>query len=371
LADGLTDPVHSARALNRALLARQGLLARWNAGPLEAIERIGGLQAQDPRPPFVNLWSRIEGFAREDLTGLLERREAVRATLMRGTLHIVGAGDYLAWRGPLAAMLEAVAKAIQKGRGVSLDTEALHRATRPFFAGGARRFEEVREALQAAFPDTDERAMGYAVRLTLPLVSPPEPVEWAFRRDPAFVLAEDWLGRAPEAQTEPDRMILRYLAAFGPASVADAQTWSGLGGLKAAFERLSGQLGRFQDASGRVLFDLPDAPRPDEGTPAPARLLDGFDSIMLAHAKRSRIIEAAHKPLIASRNLRVPPVFLIDGFVAGIWTTSSTKRAVTLALKPFGVLTSAARAQLAEEAERLLAFLASPAVTNRQVRFDE
>jgi hypothetical protein len=366
----LADAVLSARALNRALLARQGLLERWKVGAVEAIERIAGLQAQDPRPPFVNLWSRLEGFARDDLTAALEARETVRATLMRGTLHIVSRTDYLAWRMPLAAMLEAGAKSIQKTLGITVDPDEVNRLARPFFAAAPRRFEEVREALIAALPDSHERGMGYTVRMTLPLVTPPEPVEWAFRRDPKFALAEAWLGAPIPTATSPDAMILRYLAAFGPASITDAQTWSGLSGLKGVFERLSDRLVAFGDEAGRALYDLPDATRPPSDAPAPVRLLDGFDMVMLAHADRARIIDARHKPLIANRNLRVPPVFLVDGFVAGTWSVAGSKKKPELALKPFAPLTGAARSDLADEAGRLLSFL-RPDVTKREVRFSE
>jgi hypothetical protein len=364
----LADEVLSARALNRALLARQGLIERWCVGAVEAIERIAGLQAQDPRSPFVNLWSRLEGFARDDLAGALEARTAVRATLMRGTLHIVSAADYLAWRAPLAAMLEAGARGIQKNLGITVDPDLVNRVARPFFAAAPRRFEEVRQALIAALPDGHERGMGYTVRMTLPLVTPPEPVEWAFRRDPKFALAESWLGAPIAGHAAPDALVLRYLAAFGPASVADAQTWSGLGGLKGVFERLSDQLVRFKDAAGRTLYDVPDAPRPDHDAPAPPRLLDGFDAVMLGHADRARIIDGKHKPLIANRNLRVPPVILADGFVAGTWTTAIAKRTATLELKPFSPLPARARDPLAQEAERIIAFIA-PEAAKRKVAF--
>jgi len=166
----VTDTL-TTRALNRALLARQGLLARQTLTPLAMIERVAGLQAQDARTPFANLWSRLEGFRREDLVDLLQSRQAVRATVMRGTLHLLAASDYLAWRGPLAPMLEAGLKSLLKSRGVSLEAEPLNALARPMFAAEPRRFEEVRQTLLAAFPDADDRAMGYAVRMTLPLVT--------------------------------------------------------------------------------------------------------------------------------------------------------------------------------------------------------
>jgi hypothetical protein len=357
----MAGEVLSVRALNRALLARQLLLLRAKLSPVEAIERLAGLQAQDMRPPFVNLWSRLEGFRREALTEALTDRQVVRGTLMRGTLHMVSAADYLAWRMPLQARLSAGADGILKNRRMTADQQAVLAVAAPHFRERPRTFGEIREALLAAFPGQDERALGYTARMNLPLVTPPEAVEWAFRRDPVFALAEDWLGAAIPASTAPDGLVLRYLAAFGPSTVADAQTWSGLVGLRPVFERLSGRLLRFRDEQRRELFDLPDAPRPPEDAPAPVRLLDGFDGVMLGHADRARIIDAAHRPRIANKNLRIPPLFLLDGFVAGTWATSVGRKAATLTLTPFGALAKRHRDAAAAEAEGLLAFLAPDA----------
>src|SRR6185436_15032816 len=188
-------------------------------------ERLSGLQAQDMRPPFVNLWSRLAGFRREALTEALASRHVVRGSMMRGTLHMVSAPDYLAWRMPLQARMTAGAEGILKNRRMSVDQAAVMAAAAPLFRERPRTFAEIRAALLAAFPAQDERALGFTARMNLQLVTPPEPVDWAFRRDPIFALAEDWLGTPIPVATEPDGLVLRYLAAFGPSSVADAQAW--------------------------------------------------------------------------------------------------------------------------------------------------
>jgi hypothetical protein len=364
----MAGAVLSTRALNRALLARQFLLARTPLAPVPANERLAGLQAQDMRPPFVNLWSRLEGFRREALTEALASRQVVRGSLMRGTLHMVSAADYLAWRMPLQARMTAGVEGILKNRRMTADQDAVMAVAAPLFRERPRTFAEIRAALVEAFPGQDERALGFTARMNLQLVAPPEAVEWAFRRDPIFALAEDWLGTPIPAATEPDGLVLRYLAAFGPSTVADAQAWSGLAALRPAFERLSDRLVRFRDERRRELFDLPDAPRPPEDTPAPVRLLDGFDGVMLGHAERARIMDPAHRPRIANKNLRIPPVFLADGFVAGTWATTISRKTATLAFTPFAKLTRRDRDEAAAEGERLLAFLA-PDISSRTAAF--
>ena len=344
-------------ALNRALLARQMLLAREDVTPLRAIERLMGLQAQQPRPPFVGLWTRIAGFAREDLLRPLRDREIVRATLMRGTLHLVAAEDYLSFRGAIGPVLEAGMKAVLRERAEGLDIPALGAVGREAFGETPRTFTALRAALMERFPGADERAMGYAVRMNLPLVAVPDDSPWGFRADPDFVEGDTWLGREPAPEARPHALALRYLAAFGPAAAVDVQAWSGLGGIRAVLDELRPQLVTFRDDRKRELFDLPDAPRPPEATPAPARFVADFDNLILAHADRSRVIADEHRPRVTTKNLLVLPTFLVDGFVAGTWKATRTKAAAQLAVTPFAPLPKGAKAELAEEGESLLRFL--------------
>jgi hypothetical protein len=351
----------SLRALNRATLARQMLLAREGAPVVEAVERLGGLQAQEARPAFLALWARLEGFDRDELAAALRDRRLVRGMLMRATLHLVSAGDYAAFRPALAPVMAAAAKGALRGRDEGLDLEAVLPVARRLVDERPRTFGELRPLLAEAFPDVDERALGYATRTHLPMVMVPTEDPWAFPADAAFALAGPWLGEeVAGAGGDPEALVRRHLSAFGPATAADVQRWSGLTGLKAVLEGMSDELRRFRDERRRTLLDLADAPRPAEDTPAPARLLAEFDSVLLAHADRTRIVPDEHRGALVSRNLRVPAVFLVDGFMAGTWRVDRTKKTATLTLTPLTKLTKRDRADLTAEAEALLAFTETP-----------
>jgi hypothetical protein len=360
------------QALNRALLARQMLLAReQKASPVEVIEKLAGLQAQQARPPFVGLWSRIAGFERQALVKQLNARKVVRATLMRGTLHLVSAKDYLAFRGPVQPALSAGFRSAIGSKAPGLDMDAVVAHARGVF-NTPRTFADLRTALAGAFPKANDRAMGYGVRTHLPLVTVTDDPGWGFGPDSAFALAEAWLGKAVPMAEAADALIVRYLAAFGPATVADAQAWSGLRGLQPVFERLRPKLVTFAaDGGKRELFDLPKAPRPDEGTPVPAaQFIAAFDNVILAHADRSRIIADEHRAQVVTKNLLVLPTFLVDGFVAGTWQTAVSGKTATLTVKPFAGVKppKAAKALLAHEAEALVRFI-EPESSKHEVRF--
>jgi len=347
----------SRKRLNRALLARQMLLDREKIAPLLAIDRLVGLQAQQAQPPFVGIWTRVAGFEREALHRLLHNREAVRATSMRGTLHLMSASGYLSYRSALQPGLTAGMHAVLRDRAKDLDIPGLVAEARRFFTDKPGTFTQLRAALIERFPDVDERAMGYAVRTHLPLVSVPDDSPWGFRADTDFADAEGWLGQAPGIDDRPHALVLRYLAAFGPATATDVQTWCGLGGLKNVLEELRPQLQTFRDERKRELFDLPEAPRPPEDTPAPVRFLPGFDNLILSHADRTRIIADEHRPRVITKNLLVPPTFLVDGFVAGTWKCTRAKKIVSLAISPFVAISAAVKKQLAKEGEKLAQFL--------------
>jgi hypothetical protein len=359
----------SRQALNRALLARQMLLDREDVPVRTAVERLVGMQAQQPKPPFVGLWTRLTRFVRDDLLKPLRSREIIRATLMRGTLHLASADDFLWLRGTLQPMLTAGMEAILRQRRKGLDIPALVAVARAFFGKVPRTFTELRCELLSAFPGGDERAMGYVVRTHAPLVAAPDDSPWGFGPDPCFIDAQVWLGRLPQVQEQPDRLVLRYLAGFGPATAADVQAWAGLTGVKDALESLRPQLQTFRDERKRELFDLPDAPRPPESTPAPMRFLPGFDSVILAHADRSRIISHAHRPLVTTKNLQVLPTFLVDGFVAGTWKITESKQQACLVVTPFAKLPATAKKQLAQEGERLARFV-EPDARVWSIRFE-
>jgi hypothetical protein len=352
----------SLRALNRATLARQMLLAREPISPVEAVERLCGLQAQEPKPPFVALWSRLEGFERDDLRAALQARQIVRGTLMRGTLHMVGARDFAAFRAPLQPVLDQAMRALGD-RAEGLDVDALLPVATTFLEAEPRTFNELRALLVAEFPDVNERALGYAVRMQLPLVMVPTDDPWAFRSVADFTLADAWIGSRLSPASAPETLLLRYLAAFGPATAADMQVWSGLQGIAGVIGALRPELHVVRDERGRELYDLPDAPRPGEDVEAPARFLPEFDSLVLAHADRTRIVSDAHRPSLTTKNLRVRATFLWDGLVQGTWTVERSRKRVELVVAPFATLPRRAVRALSEEGESLLRFLEPDAAT--------
>ncbi|MDX6683629.1 MAG: hypothetical protein QOG94_3668 [Solirubrobacteraceae bacterium] len=349
-------PTLTRAQLNRATLARQLLLEREPMSAVAAVERLAGMQAQEPKHPFVGLWTRLEGFDREQLLRALTDREVVRATLMRSTLHLMSAADYAAVRMALQPST-SVALRVLGARSQGLDLDAVLPAAAELLRDAPLTFDEIRASLQERFPDVNDRALGYAVRTLVPLVMVPGSDErWGFARVARFTPAERWLGE-PLAPENREALVTRYLRAFGPASAKDAQVWSGVGGLKAVLGGMRERLDVFADERGRELFDLPDAPRPDADVPAPVRLLGEFDNLVLAHDDRTRVIADEHRPLVTTKNLRVKATFLVDGAVAGTWSVAVKRRLATLELAPFGRLAKRARTQLEREGEALLRFV--------------
>lgn len=333
------------------------LLARAAAAVPQAIEGLVGMQAQQARPPFVGLWTRIEGFEREDSARRIRDRSVVRATFLRGTLHLVTARDYVALRAPLQPALMAGLRAVLKERADKLDLPAVVATARAFFGGAPRTFDAFRDHLAAADSGADARAGAYTARLCLPLVQVPTNAAWAYPTVADFTLADAWIGRAVGDSEDARPLVRRYLEAFGPASLADMQAWSGHKGLKTALDALRPELAVLADEGRRELFDVPDAPRPPEDTDAPPRFLPEFDNLLLSHANRRRVLADAHRARVFLPGLRVAATFLVDGWVAGTWKVERVKTKATLVVEPFAPLTRTVRAQLAEEGTRLVRFV--------------
>jgi hypothetical protein len=356
----VTAPVLSRRALNRATLARQLLLERAAMPALDAVAHLVGMQAQVPLNPYTGLWSRLAGFEPVELAGLILDRRVVRIVVMRATIHLVTAEDCLRLR-PLTQ--EVLDKELTHHRDFApelrgVDLGPVLAYAREVFAESPRSTTSLRAVLGERFPDVHAGALAYACRCLLPLVQVPPRGVWGQTSQVTLTTADAWLGRPLAAQPSIDQVMLRYLAAFGPASVADAGTWSRITGLREVFERLRPQLMTFRDERGRELFDLPDAPRPDPETPAPARFLPEYDNVLLSHEDRTRVVD----------RWLIDPVFtrgslLVDGFVNGGWSLKRTKRAVTLTLEVFDELSGAVRAEVEAEGETLLRFLAPTAET--------
>jgi hypothetical protein len=303
------------RALNRATLARQLLLERADTDAVTAVDRIGGLQAQEPKPPFLALWTRLGDFDRAQLHEPLHDGRIVRATAMRATLHLLSARGYAAVRSALQPVMSAAMAAV-RGRDQGLDLDKLLPVAADLINASPRTFGELRKLLVEAFPGVNERALGYAVRMHLPLTMVPTGDRWSFPSDARFAL-----GVEPRPEADPQALVRMHLAAFGPATAADIQTWSGLRGIADEIAQMSDGLVVLEQGR-RTLFDLPDAPRPGEDVPAPVRLLPEFDSLLLAYKDRTRVVAEEHRRSLTTKNLRIKATFLVDGFVAGSWSRS-------------------------------------------------
>jgi winged helix DNA-binding protein len=340
-----SQKILSNQALNRATLARQMLLERQNIKPLAAIEKLAGMQAQLARPPFIGLWSRIEGFQREDLLRLIERGDVVRATWIRATIHLLSRRDYIKFRSTIQAALSGGMPVLRKG--ASFDEAALLAVGREFFAD-PRTFDEFRKLLLERDPKCDERTTAYAVRLHLPMTIDRAEGRWGYTSASKFRVAEP-----VDTEKRIEDLVLRYLAAFGPASVNDMQIWSAMRNLRAVFESMRSKLVTFRDERGKELFDLPKAPRPDEDVEAPVRFLPDYDNLTLAYADRTRVIADDHRKHMFTKNLGVLPAFLVDGVVSGTWKIERKK----LTLNPFVKLSRKVKAELDEEGEKLVEFV--------------
>jgi hypothetical protein len=357
------------RQINRATLARQMLLAREKVTAVKAIERLVAMQAQWPKPPFLGLWTRVEGFERDQLTALFHKRTIVRATFLRATIHVVTAKDFLALRPAIQPVLEGAMQVILKDRLAGFDLTALTKQVRKMLDREPLTFAAIREEFLRADPKADERAMGYAVRMLLPLVQVPvDGQPWAFPSQACFAPAEQWLDKAiPSKPAPPDGLLLRYLAGYGPASADDMRAWSGLARaeVKDAVDRLRPKLIVFRDGK-RELFDLPDAPRPDGDAPAPVRLVPEYDNVITTRADE-RFVAKADRPRVFLSALRIAATVLVDGFVAGTWKLEATKKVATVTIEPFKPFAGRVKKEVEAEAELLLKF-AEPEVRTYEVR---
>ncbi|GAA4108076.1 winged helix DNA-binding domain-containing protein [Streptomyces hundungensis] len=377
-------PPLSRRALNRATLDRQLLLRRSDTlSAKDAVGHLLGLQAQNVKPPYFALWSRLAGFRPEALSELMAARDVVRIVTLRSTLHTHTADDALTLRPLVQAARDRELNAFRKGL-VGVDTDRLGAIVRALVEERPHTMKELRDALLKEWPHADPFALSVVARCVLPLVQVTPRGMWGRSGQVSLTTVEHWLGRAPGPVPEADETVLRYLGAFGPASVKDMQTWAGLTRLGSVFERLRPGLAVFRDESGVELFDLPDAARPDEDAPAPPRFLPEFDNLLLAHADRTRVIPAEYKGRSWTGN-QAHCTLLVDGFLAGIWRIDERERergerggsgrggdsgaGALLTVQTFRPLGKGVRAAVAEEGARLLAGMTS--ATSYDVRFGD
>ncbi|MEU7690962.1 winged helix DNA-binding domain-containing protein [Microbispora hainanensis] len=353
------------RALNRATLARQFLLDRTGAPALDVIAHLCGMQAQEPQEPFAGLWSRVRDFRPATLDGLLTGRHVVRTHLMRRTVHLVTAADALAWRSRHDTMLRRRVLTTYRRELAGLDPDEVAAAGREVMADGRpRTMAELVDALAVRRPAPPRRALGeLLVAALIPMAQLPPRGLWRTKAGVRNLPLATWLGRdiapLPADGSDPagQALVRRYLAAFGPATSADLRAWCGLAGLPAAVDAVRGELVAFRDERGRQLLDLPDAPRPDPGTPAPVRFLPAFDNAILGYHDRSRIVDDAHRGL----SVAGARVVLVDGRVSATWDATAGATAGTtvgtVTVTPLRRLSRSEHAAVIEEGRSLAAFL--------------
>jgi hypothetical protein len=348
----------SRRALNRTLLGRQLLLERV-ARPAEAvIEHLVGMQAQEPLDPYVGLWTRIEGFDPAELSALIEERRAVRGSTLRTTLHLMTARDFLALRPVLQDVIDRAWRSSPFAKDlVGLDLAEVVAAGRELVEAEPLTTAELGKALAGRWPERAPNSLAYAARFQLPIVQVTPRGLWGKKAAPKATTAEVWLGRPVATDTAADDAVLRYLAAFGPATVSDIRIWSWLTGLREVVERLRPRLRTFRDETGRELFDVPDGLLVDPDVPAPIRFLPQYDNIFLSHEDRSRILVERVKVA----DLVWKGGVLIDGFVSGAWRIRRAKGRATMTIELVMPLAGAPRVELEEEGTRLFEFLAADA----------
>lgn len=302
------------------------------------------MQAQDVRGPYIGLWSRLEGFRREQLTRAYERRRIVRGTLFRVTIQVVSARDYAAF----AARMQSRWRDEFANWNIPADEYAtrIHALAKngPFTYAQAN----------AAVPELPER-LRWRVRCLTPTVHVPPAGTWGTVRVQATT-AEQWLGEQSPGERESAAILVnRYLSALGPASREDLLRFAGLRvkDVQSGFEELEPKLLRFESEDGRMLYDLRRSPRPPADTPAPVRFLPMWDHLILGFQDRARTLPPEYQPAVIQKNGDVLPTFLVDGVVAGLWRLENEK----VTVEPFAPLPRAVGRELDDEARRLAAFL--------------
>lgn len=368
----------SVRQLNRATLARQHLLERVRMPACDLIAHLVGLQAQEQRDPYVGLWSRLVDFDPSELETLLLDRAVVRMVVQRGTVHAITAEDARVLR-PLAQPILTQGLANHSDYGPPLADVDL----KPVLKYAAAVLKEphttpqLRAALAAEFPDHDAAALAFACRNLLPFVQVPPRGLWSKGGQVVGTTLKAWTGHNVERKPSVDDVIVRYLRAFGPASVQDAATWSRYTALREVFERLRPQLVTYRDDNGREYFDVPDTPLPDADMPAPVRILPQYDNLLLSHKDRSRFIVPQSEALgaIWLEHRGFVGSFLVDGMLTGPWkiedtkATKTTPRGLTMTFTTSKRLKPVDKNAITAEAERFLRFVDADA--NQRIKFQQ
>lgn len=343
--------------LNRTLLLRQFLLERWSSFPPEQfVDRLAGLNAQYSQSAFISLWSRLECFPEDRFRRALLDGVLVRASLMRGTLHIVTSKSYLTWRVALLPVLRRVVNSFFPGVLGRLSIDRLSDEVETLLSSGPMTRAQIGRALVKAFPYEKPEALGFTARLLLPVVQVASDTRWAYPVTPTYT----WLGE-PSGEADPDKalssLVEHYLESYGPASVADFQSWSGLSGAQKILEAIKS----LDPVCYRLnhkpwLYDSKDAKILEHDVEAPVRFLPDYDNVLFAYSDRSRIISRGLQRLIIRGTPRMPGVVLVDGFVGGMWTLTANTKKPTLTVN----LVAGKPEDVKHEAEMLAYYLDCP-----------
>jgi Winged helix DNA-binding domain len=360
----LTPRPLTRRALNRATLSRQLLLDRAAMPAAQVIEHLGGLQAQAPLAPYVGLWTRLAGFTPDELSTLISERTVVRAHLMRSTVHLLTAPDYLRFRPLYVRLGERELRAHFGSRlGDDIDVTQVRDRARVLLAEGPLTRAQLGKLLAPSWPDADPATLAYAASYQLSLIQVPPRGLWGKNGPAAWALADAWLAGArpgDDGMGAIERLVLRAIGSFGPMTVNDLQQWSGLSRLREVTERLAGQLITVRSEDGAELLDLPEAPRPDPDVPAPPRFLPEYDNLLLSHADRSRVIPDGRPVPLPPGNGASQGTLLIDGDWSATWQLADG----VLHVRSFGTLRGKDRDEIETEGSRLLDFVGA-----RDIRF--
>lgn len=344
--------------LNRATLARQFLLERTSADVGVVIDHLIGLQTQIPTNHYLSLWTRITDFDPKAFSQRFADGEFVRIALQRSTIHTVTARD----AAELRALFDTLYRRMLRGNYgkllEGLEIEEIAAAARELLEAEPRTSAALGKALQERWPERDQRALAMVGRQLLALVQLPPRGEWGVGQPvPVLTTTKRFIASDPNPEPDIDSVVMRYFAAFGPASVADVQMFFGLTRLREVVQRHSHELVTFRDEDGVELFDLPEAPRPPADTPTPVRFLPEFDNIFIGHKDRRRVVE----PAVAAIDFwagggQHPPLFMADGVIAGWWRL----RDDVLRLKPLRALTKVRRHEVEAEGRAMAAAFGEP-----------
>jgi hypothetical protein len=356
-------------ALNRATLARQLLLERAAMSPYDAVGHLVGLQAQTATSWYLTLWSRLRDFDPVATGRLLEDRRILRSWFMRATIHTVTAEDAPALRAFTQPTIERAVRGKWAEALAGIDLGEMNRVIRAFVAT-PRTPGELVAHLRERWPGPDSLTTTNAAKAIVPLVQVPPRGVWGRSGMVRFAALDDWVGRAIPRTVDPAPIVRRYLAAYGPASVADAQTWSGVTRLREVFEGLRAELVSFRDSNGRELFDLPDAPRPDAATPAAPRFLADYDNLLLSHEDRTRFVDGAARQVLTYRSGPIPGALLVDGRMVGAWHLRTEEGRTTVVIGLARALTPDDEAAVRLEADAMLEF-SRPGATERAVEISQ